>query len=159
MFERQEPPAARPTSSHTKMTEQSSGVMALLAKVVADLAKELAESSEEEELAQTSYETLLADSSAKKRSLAQEEIKRQAVKASKEELIVNKKADATSAKQFLAEHIASLQAAHTECDWLVQHFDGRQELRDQDIESLNNAKAVLSGADYSLVQVRTALRR
>ena len=112
-----------------KMTEQSNGVIALLAKLVADLTKELAEPSKEEELAQTSYETLLSDSNAQNHSLAQEHMKRQTSKASEEELIVNRKADATSAKQLLAEHIASLQAAHTECGWLVQHFDARQELR------------------------------
>ena len=78
-----------------KMTEPSSGVIALFAKLVADLTKELAEPSKEEELAQTSYETLLSDSNAQNHSLAQEYMKRQTSKASKEELIVNKKADAT----------------------------------------------------------------
>merc|ERR1712013_568673 len=48
------------------------------------------------------------------------------------------------------EHIQSL---HAECDWLLQYFQVRKEARAGEIESLTTAKAVLSGADFSLVQV------
>merc|ERR1719401_957329 len=48
------------------------------------------------------------------------------------------------------EYIASL---HGECDWLLKYFDVRKEARNGEIDSLVSAKAVLSGADYSLVQV------
>merc|ERR1719264_2365541 len=47
---------------------------------------------------------------------------------------------------------------HAECDWLLQYFDARKEARNGEIDSLVNAKAILSGADYSLLQKRS-LRR
>merc|ERR1712203_55015 len=50
--------------------------------------------------------------------------------------------------------IASL---HGECDFLVQYYDVRKQARADEVESLKNAKAVLSGADYSFVQ-QTRLR-
>merc|ERR1712228_993719 len=51
--------------------------------------------------------------------------------------------------QATVKYIASL---HAECDWLMQFFDVRKEARNGEIKSLVDAKAVLSGADYALVQ-------
>merc|ERR1719440_2047543 len=48
-----------------------------------------------------------------------------------------------------------IQSLHNECDWLLQYFDVRKEARTSEIDALGKAKAVLSGADYSLVQMKT----
>ena len=40
---------------------------------------------------------------------------------------------------------------HAECDWPVQYSRVRKEGRAGEVESLQKAKAVLSGADYSLL--------
>jgi len=49
---------------------------------------------------------------------------------------------------------------HLECDWLISNFQVRKEARAGEIDSLKKAKAVLSGADYSFLQVkRTLLHR
>merc|ERR1719488_341735 len=61
------------------------------------------------------------------------------------------KASASSELQATAEYISSL---HGECDWLLKYFDARTEARNGEIDALKNAKAVLSGADYSLLQTR-----
>merc|ERR1740130_1800567 len=45
-----------------------------------------------------------------------------------------------------------ISALHGECDWLLQYFDARKEARAGEIDSLGKAKAVLSGADFSLLQ-------
>merc|ERR1711979_28166 len=55
-----------------------------------------------------------------------------------------------------AEYISSL---HAECDWLLQYYEARKSARAGESESLVNAKAVLSGADYSLVQTDAAAGR
>merc|ERR1712151_832254 len=52
---------------------------------------------------------------------------------------------ATDAKALTAKGAAK-------SDWLLQYFDARQAARTGEIESLKQAKAVLSGADYSLLQ-------
>lgn len=41
---------------------------------------------------------------------------------------------------------------HLACDWLLSNFDSRKAARAGEVDSLKKAKAVLSGADYSLVQ-------
>merc|ERR1719305_704291 len=45
-----------------------------------------------------------------------------------------------------------IQSLHAECDWLLQYFEVRKEARAGEVESLKNAKAVLSGADFSLLE-------
>merc|ERR1719426_523910 len=60
-----------------------------------------------------------------------------------------------SAKKELGATLEYIHSLHSECDWLIQYFDVRKEARTSEIDSLSKAKAVLSGADYSLVQTRT----
>merc|ERR1740129_1455387 len=50
------------------------------------------------------------------------------------------------------QYIASL---HAECDWLLKFFEIRKEARASEIDALGKAKAVLRGADYSLVQAQS----
>merc|ERR1719198_2802429 len=47
-----------------------------------------------------------------------------------------------------------IQSLHAECDWLLKYFEVRAEARASEVDALGKAKAVLSGADYSLVQTR-----
>merc|ERR1712187_732177 len=69
------------------------------------------------------------------------------------ELQAHESHKAAAEKELMATtaYIASL---HAECDWLLQYFDVRKEARAGEVESLKRAKAVLSGADFSLVQTQ-----
>merc|ERR1719414_2926800 len=60
----------------------------------------------------------------------------------------------TGAKELMATKKYEA-ALHAECDWLLQYYSTRKEARASEIDSLNSAKAVLSGADYSLVQTKS----
>merc|ERR1719310_815592 len=60
-----------------------------------------------------------------------------------------------SATKELGATVQYIQSLHNECDWLLQYFDVRKEARTSEIDALGKAKAVLSGADYSLVQTKT----
>merc|ERR1719253_2537063 len=66
-------------------------------------------------------------------------------------LEANGEEKAASEKTLMAtlKHIQSL---HAECDWLLQYFEVRKEARAGETESLKTAKAVLSGADFSLLE-------
>merc|ERR1719326_1493833 len=43
---------------------------------------------------------------------------------------------------------------HTDCDWLLENYDLRQEARASEVDALKKAKAVLSGANFSLLQTK-----
>merc|ERR1719182_404460 len=55
-------------------------------------------------------------------------------------------AELMATKQYIAD-------LHADCDWLIQNFQTRKDARTNEIDALKKAKAVLSGADYSLVQI------
>merc|ERR1719224_256947 len=59
------------------------------------------------------------------------------------------KVDETKELMATEEYKVSL---HGECDWLMETFGLRKEARTNELEALKEAKAVLSGADFSLVQ-------
>merc|ERR1719487_882236 len=61
------------------------------------------------------------------------------------------KGDTTAELYATLKYISML---HAECDWLLQYFDVRKEARTAEIQSLTDAKAVLSGADFSFLQQR-----
>merc|ERR1719198_1325413 len=54
-------------------------------------------------------------------------------------------------KEAMATH-KYLAEVHADCDWLLNNFEARKEARAGEVDSLVKAKAVLSGADYSLLQ-------
>merc|ERR1712087_390071 len=77
---------------------------------------------------------------------------KQAAKADMEaELESHKESKGSHSKELSAtnSYISNL---HGECDWIVKYHPLRKESRTGEVESLKNAKAVLSGADYSFVQ-------
>merc|ERR1719476_492313 len=118
----------------------------------------MTEAETEEKLAQEDYEEMMAASTEKRaadsRSIAE---KGQAKAEMEGELQEATDAKASASKELAAtlEVIAQL---HAECDWLLKYFDARKEARTSEIEALGQAKAVLSGADYSLVQTKEAVR-
>merc|ERR1719436_885943 len=120
--------------------------------LVADLDKELQEAGVNEKNAQAEYEAMMADLAAKRAADSKSVTDMTADKASTEESLQNEndaKADATTELMNTQKHISSL---HGECDWLVKYYDVRKQARADEVESLSNAKAALSGADYSLIQ-------
>merc|ERR1712228_187965 len=102
--------------------------------------------------AQSDYNQMMKDSAAKRATDAKALTAKGAAKADMEaDLQAHKGSAADGKKELMAteKYIASL---HAECDWLLQYFDARKAARAGEVESLKQAKAVLSGADYSLLQ-------
>jgi len=123
--------------------------------LVKDLDKEMTVAKVEEKDAQGDYEQMMKDSAEKRaqdsKSLADKEGALADMQAALEKDTETK---SSTTKEFAAtvQYIASL---HNECDWLLQYFEVRKEARTSEIDALGKAKAVLSGADFSLVQTAT----
>jgi len=134
-------------------------VIAMIDTMIGDLTKEMTEAKATENNAQTDYEKTMTDSAEKRatdtKSLADKQ-KAKAEMAADMEANTEEKAATTKTLMATLEYIQSL---HAECDWLIQYFEVRKEARTGEIDSLANAKAVLSGADFSLVETgRRSLR-
>merc|ERR1712151_321987 len=146
------PPPPETFGPYQKKSDSGNGVISMIDLLVADLDKEIQESTVTEKNAQEEYEAMMADSAAKRAADSKSITDKSAEKASTEEALQaerDTKAGTTAELMNTQKHISSL---HGECDWLVQYYDVRKQARADEIESLNNAKAVLSGADYSLIQ-------
>merc|ERR1719336_3516460 len=146
------PPPPETFGAYTKKTEASTGVIEMIDLLIADLNKELAEAETTEKDAQVDYAELMQDSAEKR--IADSKSLTDKVSAKTDavaDLAAHKstKADATKKLAATLEYIAAL---HAECDWLMKYYEVRKEARNGEIQSLVDAKAVLSGADYSLLQ-------
>merc|ERR550537_1277208 len=125
--------------------------------LVADLDKEIQTLTVEEKDAQSDYEKFIQDS-ADKRALDSKAITdKEAAKAAEEEEVQKNEEEKKSKSTQLMETDKTIADLHGECDWLLKHFDARKAARAAEVESLEKAKDVLAGADYSLVQMQRSV--
>eukprot|EP00747_Dinoflagellata_sp_TGD_P159408 gnl/TRDRNA2_/TRDRNA2_177886_c3_seq15.p1 gnl/TRDRNA2_/TRDRNA2_177886_c3~~gnl/TRDRNA2_/TRDRNA2_177886_c3_seq15.p1 ORF type:complete len:690 (+),score=272.04 gnl/TRDRNA2_/TRDRNA2_177886_c3_seq15:93-2162(+) len=148
------PPAA--VGAYQSKKEEGGGVMAMMTNMINDVDKELAEMEVNEKNAQEEYEQLLKDSADKRAADSAAITDKENAKAGVEELIVKLEKDHKSKLEESMATASYLADIHGECDWLLQEYDTRKEARADEVESLKKAKAVLSGADFALVQTRTS---
>jgi len=150
------PPPPEALGAYSKKSEESGGVIAMIDTLIKELDTEMTEAQTEEKLAQEEYEEMMSESAKKRasdsKSLADKEAQKGDLESELVKLGDEKKA---TLKELMAteEYIGQL---HAECDWLIQFFDVRKEARNGEIDALGKAKAVLSGADFSLVQTQSA---
>jgi len=148
------PPPPATAGAFKKKGEESNGVIAMLDTLVADLDKEMTEAQTTEKNSQKEYESMMNDSASKRAADSKAIADKMSAKAATEESFQsNKEEKKATSNELMAvhEYISSL---HAECDWLLKYFDVRKEARTGEIESLKQAKAVLSGADFSLLQTK-----
>merc|ERR1719350_606453 len=131
-------------------SEGTNGVVAMVNLLISDLDKEMVEAETSEKDAQADYETLMADSADKRTADSASLTEKGSAKAELEgSLEAHKDGRMKAAKQLMGT-VKYIQQLHAECDWLVKYYEVRKEARAGEIDSLSKAKAVLSGADYSL---------
>lgn len=139
---------------YKKKGEESTGVIAMIDLLIQDLDKEITEAETTEKDSQQDYEQAMADSTKKRAADTKALTEKQSTKADLEaDLEAHGDHQVSAGKEMLAteRYISSL---HAECDWLLKYFDTRKEARSSEIDSLGRAKAVLSGADFSLLQTK-----
>jgi uncharacterized protein YoxC len=146
------PPPPETFGAYSKKSEETGGVVSMIDLLIRDLDKELDEAKVEEKNAQEEYEEMMNDSASKRAADTKAMSAKEAAKAEAE---TGKVADEESKMAEFKELTATKQyegQLHAECDWLIQNFDLRTNMRGDEMENLKTAKGVLSGADFSLLQ-------
>lgn len=149
-------PAPEAPKAFKKNSEGGGNVISMIDLLIKDLDTEMTEAETEEKLSQEEYEELMADSAAKRASDSKSLADKEGVKANTEAGLAEAE---TNLKDTKSELMATLEydaSLHADCDWLIKFFDMRKEARAGEIDSMKKAKAVLSGADFSLVQTKEA---
>merc|ERR1719159_2170259 len=108
-----------------------------------------AEAIKSEEDAQTAYVEFVKDTNDSIEEKSKDIVNKSELKAVAEA----DKTEAEEAKENVmleSEQLSNEEAdLHKSCDFIVKNFDIRQTARDEEIEALKQAKAILSGAKFS----------
>lgn len=151
---RQEPGAAAPPPPPSgKAYEKSGGaggVMQMIAKIIEDAEKAATEAVTAEQDNQQAYAEMVANTNAALEALSTEITEKTIAEAeargSKE--VAEKDLMAAQAEKTGLEETGI--ALHKECDYLLKNFKVRQTARQEEIEAIQEAKAILSGSDFGL---------
>merc|ERR1719336_183560 len=149
------PPPPETWGAYATKSQEKAGVIAMLDLLSKDLEKEMTEATTEEKDAQADYEQLMKDSAAKRTLDSNALAGKGSSKADTEAGLQAHESQKIAGGKELMATMAYIKSLHAECDWLLQYFDVRKEARAGEVESLKRAKAVLSGADFSLVQLQS----
>merc|ERR1719353_2558981 len=143
------PPPPETWGAYKKKEGKSNGAFALLDRLSKDLQDGIADAEHDEKTSQKDYETLMEDSTTSRAQKAESITEKEAAKADLDLKIETASEKKTALEADLLNIKDYLSKLHAQCDFLVENFDVRKTARDTELESLANAKAVLSGADFS----------
>jgi len=131
-----------------KKNEQSGGVMGMMQSIIDDAKSMEAEAIRDEEDAQKAYEELVKETNASVEQKTKDIVNKQQTKAKCESDLVEAKEGTESAVTEL-EQLSNYNAElHQSCDFVMKNFEIRQTARDEEVEALKQAKAILSGAKF-----------
>lgn len=142
------PPPSQAASGDYSKSGGAGGVLQMIAKVIADAGAEEAKLVAEEQNAQEAYAELANDCTksieANKAAVSE--------KTRIEEQTAGAKSETDAALFATGEELSKLgetiKGMHMDCDWLLKFFDMRQKARQEEIDSIADAKAILKGADF-----------
>merc|ERR1719378_454203 len=95
---------------------------------------------------------MMADSQAKRAADSASVADKEGIKAEEEARLQKMGAEHKATSKEAYATATALKDLHLECDWLLDNYQARKDARAGEVDSLKNAKAALSGADYSLLQ-------
>jgi len=126
----------------------SGGVMSLIQQIISDAKAMEAEAIRAEEDSQKAYEDFVKETNTSIEAKSKEIVNKSEAKATAETDLVeaNQAKDSTLTElEQLSNYNAEL---HQSCDFVMKNFDLRQTARDEEVEALKQAKAILSGANF-----------
>jgi len=144
------PPPAPETFGEYKKGEKSAGILGMMDSIIRDLENDLKDSEFEEKTAQKDYGDLMMDSQATRAQDVKSITDKESAKAALEGKLTTAKQTRAATVDDLNSAQTMIQDLHKSCDFIMGNFELRKESRTAEIESLKNAKAVLSGANLSL---------
>jgi len=148
----QQEPAGPPPPAGFKEMKKSAGaggVMGMIQQIIQDAKAMEADAIRSEEDAQKAYEDFVKETNSSIEAKSKEMVNKTEEKAKAEVSFT----EATEAKEnalLELEQLSNYNAElHQSCDFITKNFEIRQTARDEEIDALKQAKAILSGAKFS----------
>merc|ERR1712066_1221933 len=148
--QKQEPvgPPPPPGFEAYKNNAASGGVMQLIQQIISDAKAMEAETIRAEEDAQKAYEDFVKETNNSIEAKSKDIVNKSDEKAKAEIDLVRAKEDKDAVLLEL-EQLSNYNAElHQSCDFVLKNFDLCQTARDEEVEALRQAKAILSGAKF-----------
>merc|ERR1719387_1816557 len=128
--------------------KQAGGVQGMIQSIIDDAKAMENEAIVDEENAQKAYEDFVKESNASTEEKQLEATNKKAEKAKSDEVLVES-TEARDAAIGELETLAEAKAAlHQSCDFVMKNFELRQSARDEEIQAMQQAIAILSGAKF-----------
>jgi len=143
------PPPPATWGAYQKKDGKSNGVIALMEMLAKELTDDMTAAKHEEETSQADYERLMADSQKTRAQNAESITSKEASKSDLDMTIENTKQQKASQEADLSNIKGYIAQLHANCDFLIENYDLRKAARENEAESLKNAKSVLSGANFA----------
>jgi len=149
---RQEPGTLAPSppvagKEHTK-SRMAPGVIQMLEKIIQEAQRAEQEAAQSEQASQEAYSEFVANTNAvldaSEKAVAAKGASRNKAEADKLNAGINLKATTKA----LADLADLNQALHVDCDYLLQNYSVRQKARQEEVEAIKEAKAILQGANF-----------
>merc|ERR1712113_653697 len=150
LAQKQEPvgPPPPPGFEEYKKNAANGGVMSMIEQIITDAKAMEAEAIRSEEDAQKAYEDFVKETNNSIEAKSRDIVNKSEEKAKAEvELVETKEAKEGILLELeqLSNYNAELQQS---CNFVLKNFDLRQTARDEEVEALRQAKAILSGAKF-----------
>jgi len=142
------PPPPATWDAYQKKDGKSNGVIALMDMLLKELQDGITEAENEEKTAQKDYERLMVESKESRASMSESITTKEVAKADLDTKIEATKEKKTSEETQLSSLKQTMAQLHADCDFLVENYDLRKTARVAEVEGLQNAKSVLSGANF-----------
>jgi len=148
--QKQEPagPPPPPGFETYEKSAASGGVMSMIQQIISDAKAMEAETIRSEEDAQKAYEDFVKETNASIEAKTKDIVDKSKTKAQKEKDLVTAKSDKEDVLLELDQLANSKAELNKSCDFVMKNFEIRQTARDEEIEALKQAKAILSGAKF-----------
>jgi len=146
----QEPAGPPPPAGFEEYQKNASsgGVMSMIEQIIADAKAMEGEAIRAEEDSQKAYEDFVKETNASIETKSKDIVGKSDDKAQAEAELVEAQ-EAKEAALAELEHLANYKTElHQSCDFILKSFDLRQTARDEEVEALQQAKAILSGAKF-----------
>jgi len=143
----------KPTYAAAKKRDDGKKVVALIGSLIDDIDTEVKEMTRSENEAQSVYESALQDSAEKRAGEVKAISQLEGFKAEAEMELHNMMLSVKDKTKESAGKGKYLKDLHKTCDWLVTNFKIRKSARTSEIDAIQKAKQVLTGADAGFLQV------
>lgn len=136
------------TASYSNKGAAGMGVVGMLNTMIADIKAQQKAGEKEETDAQADFDQLSADMGESKKAKKKDTIGKEAALSRLQETQQDLKGELAQAKDEHDAVVAKEHALHAECDFLLENYEERKKARSAEVESVNNAFSILSGADF-----------